>query len=104
MFGKSVEVEAFRNQVEVLKEELTKTRFELSCQKRENELKVQEELNKLKKEMQKSLVESDIRRERAEAKLETYEKMDTKSERNEIREMLKEAIKGLSGNKVQIVK
>ena len=51
----------------------------------------------IKKEMEKALIESDIKREVAIARLETYERMVNKDDFNkEIREMLKSAIQGLS--------
>lgn len=71
---------------------------------RVKELDVQKALNGLRKEMQKSLIESDLKRVKAEACLETYVKMDTKAEREHIRKMLDKAIEGLSKAKVQVVK
>lgn len=67
---------------------------------RKNALLIEEKLNTLRKEMQKSLTESDLKRVEAIAKLETYEKMDTKTERDAIRNMLEKAIAGLSARPI----
>lgn len=68
---------------------------ELSNLKREYELKTQEELNALRKSMEKALIESDIKREVAIARLEAYEKMDSKTDREQISKMLETALDGL---------
>ena len=53
----------------------------------------------IRKEMEKSLIESDIARTEAVAKLNTYIDMDTKDERKHIQKMLEEAIKSLGAQK-----
>jgi hypothetical protein len=53
--------------------------------------------------MKKSLYESDMRRVKAEAKLEIYEKINTKDDANKICEMLADAIKGLSQLKPVVI-
>ncbi len=70
--------------------------MEKSYAKRDMNLEIKEKLNALRSEMQQSLIESDIKRVKAEAHLETYKEMDTKTERIHQREMLKKAIEGLS--------
>ncbi len=59
-------------------------------------LDIEKAKNDIRKSMEKSLIESDLRRVEAVAKLNTYIDMDTKDERKHIQEMLKDAIKGLS--------
>ncbi len=54
------------------------------------------------KSMQKDLIESDIQRVRAIAKLETYMDMDTQDERKHIQEMLEKAIDALGKRQVTI--
>ena len=58
--------------------------------------------NTIKKDMQKKLIESDLKRVEAVAKLNTYIDMDTKDERKKISGMLEEAIKSLGKQKVTI--
>ena len=58
--------------------------------------------NTVKKDMQKKLIESDLKRVEAVAKLNTYIDMDTKDERKKISGMLEEAIKSLGKQKVTI--
>ncbi len=69
---------------------------ETDIRKRLHMLDIEEAKNALRKEMQQKLIESDLLRVEALAKLETYEKMDTKDDRKHMRSMLQEAIKGLS--------
>jgi len=52
------------------------------------------------KSMEKVLIESDLKRVEAIAKLNTYVEMDTKEERKAITKMLEEAVKGLANSKV----
>lgn len=59
--------------------------------------------NEIRKEMEQALIESDLRRVKAEASLETFEEMDTKEERKTIQEMLSKAIDGLSQAKQVVV-
>jgi len=56
----------------------------------------------VKKDMQKKLIESDLKRVEAVAKLNTYIDMDTKDERKKMSGMLEEAIKSLGKQKVTI--
>jgi dipeptidase len=63
------------------------------------ELKVEVELNKLKEKMQKALIESDLLRTQAVSKLEVLEKIDTKSDANEIKKLLHEMVASMANNK-----
>jgi len=61
--------------------------------------------NDVKKDIQKKLIESDLLRTEAVAKLNTYIDMDTKDERKHIQDMLEKAIEGLGKQKeIKIVK
>ncbi len=73
--------------------------------KRTLDLTVREEINKLKDSMKQALIDSDIKRVEAVAKLETYMTMNTKDEHIKMIAMLQDCIKGLSQKStVQIVK
>lgn len=96
MFKTSMELRAAKVRAEQLEIFNQNLEFKLKCANREKELEIEEAKNSIRKEMQKSLVESDLRRVEAEAKLEVYEMMDTKDDANKIREMLDKAITGLS--------
>lgn len=76
---------------------------ERDMDKRKMELSIEEERNKLRKEMEKALIESDLKRVEAIAKLETYEKMDTKEERKVLQQMLDKAVTAL-GQKPMVIK
>jgi len=78
-------------------------RDESDIRKRQNALSIEEAKNEIRKEMQKRLIESDLLRTEAVAKLDTYEKMDTKDDRKHMRSMLDKAITSL-GQKPMIVK
>jgi len=51
--------------------------------------------DEVRKEMQKALIESDLKRVEAIAKLNTYIDMDTKDEKKHIQKMLEKAIEAL---------
>ena len=74
---------------------------ELDWLKKKHSLEIDEAKQVLRKEMEKSLIESDLKRVKAESALETYKAMDTKEEREHIRNMLAKAIEGLS-QKVEV--
>lgn len=79
-----------------LAEELAQTKRELVSAQKDAEYAKRDALDALKKEIEKSLIESDIKREVAIAKLDAYEKMISKDDFNkEVREMLKLAIQSL---------
>ena len=80
-------------------------RKDIEFSKRTQNLAIEEARNTLRKEMQKSLIESDLKRVKAESALEAYEKMDTKTEREHQRKMLEKAIEGLSKDtKLNLIK
>lgn len=79
-----------------LVEELAQAKREITAFNDAKALEIEEAKNELRKEMEASLIESDIKREVAIAKLESYEKMASKDDiSKEIREMLKLAITAL---------
>ena len=65
------------------------------------EMNIEKTRAEIRKQMQKDLIESDLRRVKAEAMYDAYVKMDTKDERKHIRNMLEKAITSL-GNKVAV--
>ncbi len=65
------------------------------------ELKVELKLNELKTKMQKELIESDLLRTQAIAKLEVLEKIDTRSDANEIKTLLHEMVASMASNNKQ---
>jgi len=58
--------------------------------------------HEVRKEMEKSLIESDLKRTEAVAKLNTYIDMDTKDEKKHIQRMLEKAIDALGKQSVTI--
>jgi hypothetical protein len=54
--------------------------------------------------MEEALIESDLKRVEAVAKLNTYIDMDTKEERKHIQNMLEKAIEGLGKQKIELIK
>lgn len=99
MFKSTLELEKMKMHYESLIDE---ARFDAECTVRKKDLDIEEAVNEVKKEMQKSLIESDLKRVEAIAKLEIYEKQDNKDQINKITDMLEEAIKSL-GSKDTIV-
>ena len=91
--------------IESLERNLWKWREGEDLRKQGHHLKIEEAKAEIRKQMQKDLIESDLRRVKAEACLETYKAMDTKTDREQIRKMLDKAITSL-GQKVavQVVK
>jgi len=71
-----------------LSDELRELKWKVNCAEREYQLKTEEKLNEVKKSMQESLVKSDILRTEAIAKLEIYEKTDSKADANAIKDMI----------------
>lgn len=75
-----------------------------------HKVEIEEERQKLRKEMQKSLIESDLKRVEAIAKLEVNEKLDVKNEFNFIKEMLSKLVEVLGrgvihkGNEISVIK
>jgi hypothetical protein len=105
MFGNAL-VKQLEKEKDGLILEMKKLENELIFQKRQSDLKTAEAINKLREEMNKRLVESDILRNEAKAKLEIYEKMDTKTDAECIKNMVKQLIEtiGKMKNDVNIIK
>lgn len=78
-----------------------KDEIEASNKEKEYDLKNQQAVNDLREEMRKDLVKSDILRAEAVAKLEIYEKTDTKADANAIKDMIAKLITAL-GTKGEI--
>lgn len=62
--------------------------WKLSILEKENDLATEKKLHELRKSMQESLIKSDLLRTEALAKLEIYEKTDTKQDANAIKDMI----------------
>ena len=97
-------IESLRSDKKRLDAEVSQLKADARYEVKVKDLDIEKAKADLRKEMQKSLIESDLKRVKAEASLETYEKMDTKAERKHIQNMLEKAIEGLSKAKVQVVK
>lgn len=104
----------FKSPVELIKENQRLERREVSLEGQISRLEdkldkagekagweVEQIKNTVRKDMQKKLIESDLKRTEAVAKLNTYIDMDTKDERKHIQEMLEKAIEGL-GNRTEV--
>lgn len=113
MFGKNVEIEnlnrllaesrgeqaALEREMDQVRkeslearEELRDIKWKLSTVEKEAELLTEKKLNDLRKSMQESLIKSDLLRTEALARLEIYEKTDTKADANTIKDMVKQLI------------
>ena len=99
MFGTSVQKE-----VERLREENRELKFELNHAREKYEVQQERALDTLRKEMQESLIKSDLLRVEALAKLEVYEKTDTKADANTIKQMIGKLIDKMGNGEVHIVK
>ena len=93
-------VQQLKREKEDLEKKIERHTFEVEMIKRKHDLAIVEAKNDLRKEMQKALIESDIKRTEAVAKLETFIAMDTKDERKHIQSMLEKAIEALGKEKV----
>jgi uncharacterized secreted protein with C-terminal beta-propeller domain len=76
--------------------------FKLKIAEEWEKVRVEKAKDELRREMQKSLIESDIKRVEAVAKLETYQTMDNKDERKHIMTMLEKSIEALGKEKVTV--
>lgn len=101
MFETSL-VKSLKEKVEELRMEVFKLKQELMFQQRESEVKKQEAITALRDAMKKSLIESDLARQEAIAKLEVYEKLDTKADANTIKDMIGKLIEAIGKNKQDI--
>lgn len=85
--------------------EIKKIKQDLEHELKMEKMKRDEYIIKFKEEMQEKLIKSDLLRNEAIAKLEIYEKLDTKSDANCIKETLNKLIEALSKTKdIQIIK
>ena len=91
-------IETKDKHISSLQDEIKQLKFDLSTIKQQAALDQEKAINTLRTEMQKSLITSDITRVQAEARLEVYEKMDTKADSNYIKETLKQLVDKV-GNK-----
>jgi phage-related protein len=80
--------DSFAHLVRKQEEELKELRFQTKHMKETLELEHDKKVMSIQREMQKALVSSDLTRVEALAKLEVYEKTDTKSDANAIKEMI----------------
>ncbi len=85
-----------------LKDKIRVLEFENSCDYRKRYLAVEEAKNVIRKEMEKSLIESDLLRVEAVAKLEAYEKINTKEDHNHLMKMLEKSIEALGKQKQEV--
>jgi hypothetical protein len=94
-----------KQRISSLEDKVRGLEHDLAYERRKKELDIELAKAELRKEMSKSLIESDVKRADAIARLETYEKMDTKDERKAMMSMLEKTIAGLAQQaKIQIVK
>ena len=94
MFKTSVELNAAKEEIKVLRKELESAKsgedyykrserdtiFKMECERKTNLLDIEIAKNELRKEMGKALIKSDIDREVAVAKLDIYQKLDNKDQ------------------------
>ena len=86
------------------KEELADLKHEKKHEQREFELSKEEAINRLRNEMKEDLIKSDLIRVEAVAKLEIYEKTDTKADANTIKEMIGKLIDMIGKQDVKVIK
>ena len=104
LYARNKDIEDLKERKRAVEDQLKDAKKENALMSREFEIRTQEELGKLKDAVRDSLVTSDLKRTEAIAKLEVYEKMNTKEDANTIKELAKELVKALGRNNVQIVK
>jgi len=124
MFGTSVEVANLRTQLDVLrlekagverelkalkdeidgyKNEVRSYKWKMETMEKEADLRKQKEINEIRASMQESLIKSDLIRTEALAKLEVYEKTDTKADANTIKDMVKQLIDVVGKQSVNVI-
>lgn len=105
MSKKDEKIDELKDNIQDLKLELRDASKRADRAESRSEWEVEKVKNDVKKDMQKKLIESDLLRTEAVAKLNTYIDMDTKEERKHIQNMLEKAIEGLGKQKeIKIVK
>lgn len=102
---KNEEIAELKSSKHYLDSRLNELESKLSRADEKAEWETEKIKNDVKKDMQKKLIESDLKRTEAVAKLNTYIDMDTKDEKKHIQNMLEKAIDALGKQKeVKIVK
>lgn len=89
-------IESLEKQLEVEKQRRVEAENALKYVEKKQQLEIDNAVNKLREEMQKRLVESDVQREVAVAKLEVYEKLDTKADAAVIKDMVGKLVDALT--------
>jgi len=100
VFSKSMEI---KQATEPLRDEIKRLEWSLHKLQDVHAFDTEKAVDHVRKEMQKSLIESDLLRVEAVAKLNTYIDMDTKDERKHIQKMLDKAIDALGKQKVEVL-
>lgn len=78
--------------------EVSRLKFEIEKLKEGNQAAIDKAVQKIKDEMRQDAVDSDLARVDAEARLETYEKMDNKDDHEQVMAHLTTLIEALSEN------
>ena len=113
MFMHKEVVELKRTIEELTKQLQNPNGFKEKCKDLEWELKklrdaqafeIEKAKDEIRKDMQKALIESDLKRTEAVAKLNTYIDMDTKDDRKHTQNMLAKAIEALGKQQVVVQK
>lgn len=81
-----------KEELSEMKDEMRDIKWKLTTVEKEAELATEKKLQELRKSMQESLIKSDLLRTEALARLEIYEKTDTKADANTIKDMVKQLI------------
>jgi hypothetical protein len=85
-------------------DEIRDLKWKMSTMEKEYELSTEKKINELRKSMQESLIKSDLVRTEAVAKLEIYEKTDSKADANAIKDMIGKLIEKIGSQTVNVVK
>jgi len=92
------------SEVNQFKEKIRELEWEIKKMEDHHAFEVEKAKDTIRKEMEKSLIESDLLRVEAVAKLNTYVDMDNKDDRKHSQKMLEMAIEALGKQKVEINK
>jgi predicted nuclease with TOPRIM domain len=98
------EVEQLELRMTELNDEVKEMQFQTKHAKETAALETEKALNTLRAEMQESLIKSDLLRTEALAKLEVYEKTDTKADANTIKEMVGQLISAIGKQGINVIK